>query len=325
MGCHYIETDFKRRNVNLISEIRLLLRYIRIIQSTSPQIILTYTIKPDIYGAIACRKLGVPYIVNITGLGTIIENRGLIGKISLMLYKFGLKSASCVFFQNEANYDFFIRNKIIWTKTRLIPGSGVNLALHMFEEYPSTKHGICFLFIGRIMRDKGIEELLYAFEIVKKNYPTTSLDIVGFCEENYEKKLEILQEQGFLRFHGLQKNVHEFITKSHCTVLPSYHEGTSNVLLESAATGRPIITTRVPGCQETFDEGISGLGCQERNVKSLVSAMTQFIGLSHHEKVQMGLAGRKKMERQYDRNIVIKAYMEEIADALKGGSNHSSL
>ena len=181
------------------------------------------------------------------------------------------------------------------------------------------------MFIGRIMRDKGIDELLEAIEVVKKNYRTTSLDIIGFCEEDYEKKLKIAQKRGLIIFHGMQKNIHKFIAESHCTILPSYHEGTSNVLLESAATGRPVIATKIPGCQETFDEGVSGLGCQVRNVESLVSAMTQFIGLSHHEKVQMGLAGRKKMERQYDRNIVVKAYIEEIATLLKGGSRNASL
>lgn len=294
----------------------MFLHYIKIIRIVAPQVVLTYTIKPNIYGAIACKVQNIPCIVNITGLGTAIENRGFLKNISMLLYKFGLCTASCVFFQNDSNYDLFINKKIVRTKTRLIPGSGVNLSTYTFKEYPSTENGIRFLFIGRIMRDKGIDELLHAIRIVRKSYPMTSLDIVGFCEEDYEAKLKTAQKQGLLRFYGLQRNVHGFITESHCTVLPSYHEGTANVLLESAATGRPIITTRVPGCQETFDEGVTGLGCKVRDAESLASVMMQFIALPHQAKIQMGLEGRRKMERQYDRCIIVKAYVEEITDIL---------
>ncbi|NLC67988.1 MAG: glycosyltransferase family 4 protein [Clostridiaceae bacterium] len=312
IGCNIIETRIKRRSTDPISDLKLLLNYIRIIQKEKPNIVLTYTIKPNVYGGIACRLLQIPYLVNITGLGTSIENNGIMKKIALKLYKIGLKKASCVFFQNSSNQRLFLDNKIAISKTRLIPRSGVNLNYHCFEEYPDDDDEIKFLFIGRIMKDKGINELLDTATRIKAKYPNVHFDLVGDCEENYIEKLKELQEKGIITYHGRQDNVHSFIKNSHATILPSYHEGTANVLLESASTGRPVLASRVPGCQDTFDEGVSGLGFEVKNVDSLVETIVKFIELPYEKKKLMGIAGRRKMEREYDRQFVIKAYMEEI-------------
>lgn len=312
IGCNMIETSINRRGINPFADLKLLLSYLKLINKKT-DIVLTYTIKPNIYGGLACRLRGVPYIANITGLGTSIENKGAIRTISLFLYKVGLKKAHAIFFQNKSNKEYFIKNQIVNENvSRKIPGSGVNIDYHIFEEYPTNDEIIKFLFIGRIMKSKGIEELLKAAQIIKNIYPKTEFHFVGGKEENYDVKLNNLTKKGIIHYHGRQENVHYFIKNCHATINPSYHEGMSNVLLESASTGRPVLASNIPGCKETFDEGISGYGFEVRNVDSLVETIVKFIQLPYENKKQMGLAGRLKVEREFDRQIVVNSYMDEI-------------
>lgn len=318
LGCNLTDTSIDRRGTNPIKDLKLFTDYIKIIAEIKPNIVLTYTIKPNVYGGLACRLLRVPYIANITGLGTSIERKGIISAISLMLYKIGLKDASCIFFQNSANKDFFIKNGIVDDrKAREIPGSGVNLQDHALEEYPGEDENIRFLFIGRIMKSKGIEELFEAARIIKEIYPSVEFHLIGEKEENYEKIINDLENRQIIQYHGYQENIHGFIKRSHATINPSYHEGMSNVLLESASAGRPVLASNVPGCKETFDEGISGFGFTVKNVDSLVEAIIKFIQLPYEDKKKMGLAGRRKMEKEFDRNLVLKAYLEQIKSILK--------
>jgi glycosyltransferase involved in cell wall biosynthesis len=312
LGCQFVETPLERRGTNPIKDIKLLLHYIKIIKRMKPDVVLTYTIKPNVYGGLACRITKTPYITNITGLGTSIENKGIIQKITLMLYKAGLKKASCLFFQNETNLKFFIDKNMVKSKARVVPGSGVNLDQHPFEEYPDDDEENRFLFLGRMMKAKGIEELLQAAEIVKNEYPNTQFDLIGGCEEDYYQQLAELNKSGIINYHGQQDDVHSFIKKSHATILPSYHEGTANVLLESASSGRPVLATQVPGCKETFDENLSGFGFEVKSVDSLVETIKKFVNLPYEQKKAMGIAGREKMENKYDRKIVINAYIDEI-------------
>ncbi|WP_419881723.1 glycosyltransferase family 4 protein [Peribacillus sp. B-H-3] len=312
IGCKFVDTHLERRGTNPVKDFKLLLDYIRIIKRIKPDVVLTYTIKPNVYGGIACAITKTPYITNITGLGTSVENKGVIQKITLMLYKLGLKKASCVFFQNRTNRMFFKDNRIVESKTRLIPGSGVNLEQHKYEEYPMSDEVVQFLFIGRIMKAKGIEELLEAAKLVKAKYPNIQFHLIGGSEENYNEKLDELERQDVIKYHGQQDDVHSFIKKSHAIILPSYHEGLANVLLESASSGRPVLASRVPGCVETFEDGVTGFDFEVREVESLVKAVLRFINLPYEQKREMGMAGRRKMENEFDRNIVIKAYMDEI-------------
>jgi glycosyltransferase involved in cell wall biosynthesis len=317
LGCEFIHTPISRRGTNPIADLRLLFKYIGILNEIVPDVVLTYTIKPNVYGGLACRILGVSYIANVTGLGTAIQNEGLIQKITLNLYKIGLKRVSCVFFQNEFNKQFFIKRKIVKKNFRLIPGSGVNLAQHKFEEFPGENEEIKFLFIGRLMKEKGIEELLQAAKRIKEFYPNVYFDLIGIIEENYNHILADLEEKEVVKYHGLQDDVHSFIKVSHATILPSYHEGTANVLLESAATGRPILSSKVPGCIETFDEGISGFGFKVKNVESLYDTIIKFLNLPYEKKRAMGIEGRKKMENEFDRKIVVESYLNEINRIIK--------
>ncbi|UHA62586.1 glycosyltransferase family 4 protein [Metabacillus litoralis] len=312
LGCQYLETELERRGTNPLKDTKLFLHYIKLIKEIKPNLVLTYTIKPNVYGGLACRVTNTPYITNITGLGTALESKSKILKFTMSLYKIGLKDSSCLFFQNDNNLKFFIKNKIVKNKTRLVPGSGVNIHLHSLEKYPEEDHTIRFLFIGRMMKAKGVDELLQAASIIKRKFPNTQFDLVGGCEEDYQHQLKDLQSLNVITYHGQQQEVHSFIKKSHATILPSYHEGTANVLLESASAGRPVLATRVPGCKETFDEEITGLGFEVKNVDSLVDTIEKFISMPYEQKQAMGIAGRTKMEREYDRRIVINAYLDEI-------------
>lgn len=310
LGCRFIKFEFNRRGLNPVADIRQFLRYRQLLKELKPDIVLTYTVKPNVYGGAACKSLGIPYISNITGLGTAIQNGGLLSIITTILYRKGLKKASCVFFQNKSNEKLFMDKGIIRGKSRIIPGSGVNLDFYSYEPYPSDEEGIRFLFVGRIMKDKGIYELSDAFKQIQSDKKGVFLDIVGWSDENNSAVFNCFGNG--VKFHGLQSDVRPFYRDCHCAVLPSYHEGTANVMLEASATGRPVITTRVPGCQETFDEGITGFGCEAGNAESLIEAMKKFLSLTQDQRKSMGLAARTKMEKEYDRNIVLNAYKEEI-------------
>lgn len=240
----------------------------------------------------------------------------MLKNILFFLYKIIASKANALFYQNEANQKKFKENRITNRNSILLPGSGVNLVSNTFEQYPPNKN-IKFLFVGRIMKDKGINELIEAIKILRKTFNHLEFHVVGRCEDGYEKKIEKWSKEGLIIYHGQQDDVHAYMTKCHCLIHPSYHEGLSNVCLEAAATGRPILASRIPGCIETFDEGITGLGFESRNVKSLVVAIIKFIKIPYSEKEKMGILGRKKVEKIFDRKIVIDTYIKEI----KNGGN----
>ncbi len=311
-GCIYHECDFERHGVNPLAELKQISFYKNLLKSVRPEIVLTYTIKPNIYAGMACISLKIPYVVNITGLGTAIENGGLMQKFLLMLYKQGLRKAQMVFFQNEKNRDFMLNKGVIRGKYEMLPGSGVNLEEHKPEPYPEQKDKLILVNIGRIMKDKGADEILYAAKTICKEYPNVVFRLIGSFDGLYEEEIKRADDMGEIEFLGTRSDVHTCIKEAHAIVHASYHEGMSNVLLEAAACARPIIATDVAGCRETYEDGVSGFACQARNGDDLVRAIRKFIALPYKQKELMGIAGRQKAEREFDRNIVIKRYMKEI-------------
>ena len=312
MGCHYIETEINRHGMNPFQDLKLLLYYKKIMKECKPDYILGYTIKPNIYGAIAARSKKVPFIANITGLGSAVENESIVQKILIMLYKFAFRDVKKVFFQNTANMQFFESKKIAIGKYGLLPGSGVNLEKYEIQPYPECPK-YHFLFISRIMKEKGIDQYLEAAQKIREKYQNTEFHICGFCEEEYEEKLQKLQKEGAITYHGLINNVSEFLKEIHCVVHPTYYpEGLSNVLVEACASGRPIITTNRPGCREVVEDGRNGFVVEERNADDLFHKIEQFILMSDEDKKNMGVFGRKKVENEFNREIVIEAYMKEI-------------
>lgn len=316
IGCHYIETEIDRHGTNPIKEFRVVSLYKKIIKELKPDIVFTYTIKPNVYAGMACAALGVPYVANVTGLGTAVENPGIMQVITVNLYKYGLRKAQKVFFQNTENRDFMIAKGAVRGAYDMLPGSGVNLDNYTVSEYPNGDT-IDFVFVSRIMKEKGIDQYLDAAKEIRKRHPETRFHICGFCEQAYEEELKELDANETIIYHGLVKNMAEIYSKMSCTIHPTYYpEGLSNVLLESAASGRPIITTDRAGCREVVDNGVNGYVVEEKNSKDLVEKIEMFLSKSVEERKQMGLAGRKKVEREFDRQIVIDKYLVEMNNEL---------
>ena len=310
--CETKELQIERRGRNIFHDYVLYKTIRRILKNESPDVVLTYTIKPNVYGGMACRQLKIPYLCNVTGLGTSIENGGVLSKLVLRLYRTGLRKAACVFFQNEHNLAVFRDKEIVKGNTVLLPGSGVNTTEHSLEDYPADSEYFRFLFVGRIMKDKGVGELFQALEMLVKEGKKVLLDVVGGFDENYSEQIKNYENQGILKYYGQQEDVHSFYATTHCLVLPSYHEGMANVLLEAASTGRPVIASLIPGCQEAFDDGITGFGCKAKDVISLKETMLKMYNTPWVERKEMGLRGREKVKNQFDRQIVVQAYMEQL-------------
>lgn len=318
MGCKFIECGFlERRGKKPLKEFKLLSFYKSILKEEKPDIVFTYTIKPNIYGGIACSKFHIPYVANITGLGSAVENAGVMQKLTLALYKIGLKKAQKVFFQNTENRDFMLKKNVISGTYDLLPGSGVNLNQYQQHPYPSDET-VDFVFIARIMKEKGVDQYLDAAEFIRKKYPSTRFHVCGACKEEYKEKLDHMHENGTIIYHGKVKNMVEIYQKISCTIHPTFYpEGLSNVLLESSATGRPIITTNRAGCREVIDDGVNGFVCKQKDSEDLIKQIEKFLSLSWEERRKMGIAGRKKVEKEFDRQIVIDKYLQEVAQISK--------
>lgn len=313
LGIRLIELEINRRGANPIQEIQLLFNYTRIIRSVNPDIIITYTIKPGIYGGMVARWMKIPYVVNITGLGTAFERSGSFHLMIVKLWKIALKAVRCVFFENTENAQVFQKLSIIEKeKVHVLNGAGVNLIDFPLTEYPEDRHINRFLFIGRVMHEKGIDELLGAIEQLRYRHQDITLDVVGWCEEDYQHKLYALQERGIIQFYGFQTDVKPFIAQSNAFVLPSYHEGMANTLLEAAAMGRPIITSKIHGCMEAVVDGETGLLCEVKNTDALIHQLENFINLTYDQKRDMGRKAHIYVSENFDKRKIVQETVEVL-------------
>ena len=313
LGCRFIDVPVDRRGINPVRDLALFWRYLGLMRTEKPNLVITYTIKPNVYGGLACRLLRIPYASNITGLGTAFQKNGLLKALVTMLYKLALKKAKVIFFENSANRDTLLELKIVrLEQCKLLSGAGVNLEHYSAAPYPEEESPVRFLFMGRVMTEKGVDELFAAMDQLRREGVDCTLDVLGSFEENYAQRIRDAEAAGWLRYHGYQKDVRPFIAATHCFVLPSWHEGMANTNLECAAMGRPVITSRIPGCMEAVVENESGFLCEAKNPESLYLAMRAFCGLSVEERRNMGRAGRKHMEEVFDKRKVVEDTVEAL-------------
>ncbi len=312
MGCQFIESHVDRRGINPIEDFKLILEYFGLIKNIKPDFVITYTIKPNIYGGYACMKKKIPYAANITGLGTAFQKAGMVRTLVKTIYRVGLKKAKVVFFENSENRKTLIEEKIIDSRqAKLLAGAGVNLEHFDYRPYPENEK-TKFIFIGRVMKEKGVDELLAVMKRLISEGWNCELDILGFYEENYEDEIKECQKSGWLNYLGFQKDVRPFVQAADCFVLPSWHEGMANTNLESAALGRPIITSNISGCKEAAIDGVSGFLCEKQDSESLYRVMKKFLDLSNSQREVMGKEGRMHMERLFDKKIVVAETIAEI-------------
>lgn len=315
MGCNIILTKIDRRGVNPFKDIQLLLSYRKIISSINPSIIFSFTIKPNIYGTLASNNR-YKQICNITGTGATFLNNNIVSSICKILYKLSVKRCYKVFFQNSGDRDFFINEGLVRNNHALLPGSGCNLDEYTFKEMPKTAE-IRFIFIGRVMKLKGIDQYIQAAKVITHKYPKTKFYIAGWNEQKeYKSLVANAHNEGWVEYIGFRKDINTWIEKCHCTILPSHGgEGVPNVLLESAAMGRVCIGSRINGTKDVIEDGITGFLFKTGDAKDLEAKIEQFINMSHEEKQAMGVAGRNKVEREFNRRIIVEQYLDEITKA----------
>ena len=308
-----IELPVDRRGMNPIHDSKLFRQYRAMLKEVKPDLVLTYTIKPNIYGGLACRMAHIPYAVNITGLGSAIENGGWLKRFVLALCKPALKSARVVFFENAGNRDTLAATGVV-PKGRdvVLNGAGVNLEDYPYQSYPQ-EGTVRFLFVGRVMHEKGVDELFAAAKRMKQEYGNgVEFHIVGSFEEEYKPLMDKLEQAGVVKYHGYQSDMKRFYAMASCVVLPSYHEGMSNVLLEGAATGRALITSDIPGCREAVKDGVSGYLCPTKDVDALCDAMRRFAELPENRQAEMGRRGRTRMEQKFSKTAVVAETIKHL-------------
>lgn len=321
----YDDLTIDRRGMNIYADLSLFRHYLNLMKRYRPDLVLCYTAKPNVYGSLAAARYGIPYINNITGLGSVLNKNILIQKFILMLFRLAMRKSTCIFFQNEENMRLALMHKIAHNDYQLIPGSGVNTNRFPLQVYPNGGNGIegdpiIFNYIGRILHDKGIDDYIAAATAIKAQYPNTEFNIIGFIEpseSHYISDLQKLQQKGIVIYRGSQKDTRPFMARSHATIHPSnYGEGMSNVLLESASSGRVLITTDNAGCRETVDPNITGFIYSGGNIEELINVIQQFLAMKNEERSAMGRRGRDKVQREFSRQIVVSAYLSKITKSL---------
>jgi glycosyltransferase involved in cell wall biosynthesis len=322
---HHLNLD--NDSTNTTKELKLFFHLLSLYRKTDPDVILHYTIKPNIYGNMAAAFLGKSTINNISGLGTVFLNDKLSSKIARMLYKLTLKFSGKVFFQNKRDKQLFIDNHIVKHDiVDLIPGSGIDT--DYFTPIPFEPEKITFLFIGRLIRDKGIEEYIEAIKIVKKTYKDVRFQIIGSI---YEKNPTSITQvtlnrwiyQGLVEYENHTDNIKEYISKASVVVLPSYREGLSRSLLEASSMAKPMVTTDVAGCSDIVDDGFNGFLCKAKDASSLADAMMKMIKLSDEQRAILGNNAREKALKNFSQDIIIRKYKETIKELIKNPKRYS--
>lgn len=325
--CHPIKLDGKSRSI--FKNHALIRKYNHEFFKIKPSLICSFTIKPNLYGAMAARSHKIPFIAGVTGLGTAFMKKNLLNSIVVRLYQFAFKEVNCVFFQNNDDRHVLEQKKIIQKHTLSIalPGDGVDLSFFPCVGIVNETNQLIFLYSGRIIGDKGIYELIEAFKIVKSQFPHVKLKFIGNYFPGNSSAINPLQieqwvNDGVIEYLGMVDNVVDVMKEIDCMILPSYREGMPRSLLEASSMGKPIITVDSIGCKDVVEDGVTGYMAKVKDVDTLVDAMTRFIELPFAQKVAMGLAGRRKMELEFDQKIVVQKYLEVVEKLLQDKKHH---
>lgn len=311
-GAKVIDLKMNRFGTNPIEDFKTTLSIRKIIKEIKPDIVFTYTAKPNIYGGLACRITKTPYVANVTGLGANFEKQNIIAKIMLVLQKIAYKKAKMVFLQNSSNLNFFKEKKVVKENYGLLPGSGVNLESNPFEKYPNNKI-TKFITIARVRKDKGYDELFCAINKAIEDNLSVEFHIVGWYEDDeYKAKVEAFKDNKQVVFYNgvPHEEVHKLLTECDCLIHPSHHEGMSNVVLEAAACGRAAIVSNIPGCVEGVNDNETGFYFVVKDQNDLYDKINKFVCLANKEKANMGKLARQKIENEFSRQIIIDKYYE---------------
>ena len=306
------------KGINPIVDLKTIFEFYKLYKEIKPDIILQYTIKPNIYGSIASSMLNIPTINNIAGLGTLFVKESVITKIAKLLYRFSQKRVNKIFFQNKDDFKMFVdENLVKKEKCDVLPGSGVDLSRFIPINKKENHNNFIFLFIARIIKDKGVIELIQAIQILKSKNLNFEVHILGALNvinntAISKEELDSWIDDDLIKYLGTSDSVENIIKTADCVVLPSYREGTPRVLLEACAMEVPIITTDAVGCKDVLNDGVNGYLCKVKDSKDLANKMEKMINLSEEERLAMGKAGREKMIREFDEEIVINKYLKVI-------------
>lgn len=316
LGCKVIPTKIARRSINPVGDVKLILFYRKLFLSIKPDVILSYTIKPNIYGSIVSNSLNITQICNITGTGGLFLKKSFLSALCTVLYRHSVRNCKKVFFQNKDDFEFFAKNRMIADNGEVIPGSGCNVERFALSHMPNGKN-VNFIFAGRIMKNKGIEEYLQCAERIKKKHPDINFYIAGWFEEKkYKGIVEDYQRRGIVKYCGFTEDIRELMGRCHCAVLPSHGgEGVPNVLLEAAAMGRICVSSDISGARDAVVGGENGFLFEVGNADSLAEAVEKVILLTDAQRDEMGRNGREKVEKLFDRRIVINKYLDEVKDS----------
>jgi len=322
MGCRFVPLPMDNSGTNPIRDGLLFLRYLMLLRRERPDVFLGYTIKPNVYGSLACHRLGIPVINNVSGLGTAFIRSTWLTRWVKALYRWALRSSTVIYFQNEDDRTLFVEGSLVRTEqTRLLPGSGIDL--DRFKPQPrGTGSAPVFLLVARLLWDKGVGEFIEAAGIVKARFPRARFQLLGFLDAGNRTavpraSVERWVAEGMVEYLGDTDDVRPFVAASDCIALPSYREGTPRSLLEAAAMAKPIVTTDVPGCRQIVDDAENGYLCEARNAGDLAQKLLRFIELPPAAKQHMGEMGRLKVEREFDEQIVILEYLGAIRRLLE--------
>ncbi|CAN6134373.1 RfaG Glycosyltransferase [Methylophilaceae bacterium] len=328
LGCRFVALPMDNQGTHPLRDLQLFLRFWLLLRRERPDVLLAYTVKPNVYGSLAAGLLGIPVVNNIAGLGAVFIKGGLLVRLVRGLYRLALRRSAKVFFQNGDDRALFIDAGLVKPQqTDLLPGSGINLTRFSANEKSSMSiannngRAFRFLLIARMLRDKGVVEYVAAAKQIRARWPNVEFGLLGFLDVQNPaaistEEMNAWVAAGDVRYLGLSDDVRLEIAQADCIVLPSYREGTPRTLLEAAAMAKPIVTTDAVGCREVVDDGVNGYLCQVRDANDLAAKMQAMLGLSVAERASMGQAGRKKMELQFDEKIVIDKYLQVVSELI---------